>query len=103
MEDNNIERAIEANKQYEVSLDRQLEKDIDINFEGLAELIKDDDLFIWYKALIKEICLDYALKESISELKEFAFSSGDLIFGSKVEHTNDAVLNRIKELESKIL
>ena len=44
MEDNNIERAIEANQKYENSLDRQLEKDIDTNFEGLAELIKDNEV-----------------------------------------------------------
>jgi len=103
MKDNNIERAIEAHQEYENSLDRQLEKDIDENFEGLAELIKDDDIFIWYKALIKEQCLDYALKASIEELKKFSFTSGSKIFGNKVEHTNDVVLNRIKELENKIL
>ena len=97
MEDNNIERAIEANKQYEVSLDRQLEKDIDTNFEGLAELIKDDDLFIWYKALIKELCLDYALKSSIETLREHIYSN------TPASTSREDIVSRIKELESKVL
>lgn len=97
MEDNKIERAIEANQEYENSLDRQLEKDIDSNFEGLAELIKDDDLFIWYKALIKEQCLDYALKNSIEELREHIYSN------TPASTTREDIVSRIKELESKVL
>ena len=98
MKDNNIERAIEANQEYEHSIDRQLEKDIDENFEGLKELIKDDDIFIWYKALIKEQCLDYGLKAQIEILKEH---KKDIMFIPVIDR-GDIVL-KIKELESKIL
>ena len=54
-------------------------------------------LFIWYKALIKELCLDYALKVSIETLKEHIYSN------TPSSISREDIVGKIKELESKIL